>query len=65
MNMAWKRYDTNNQDNLIINIVDEEMANEGMGKMLSLGTLVFLLGTSGMVHAEEFKRNLQDAGRAK
>lgn len=63
--MAWKRYVTNNQDNLIINIVDAEMANEGIGNMLSLGTLVFLLGASGMVNAEEFKRNLQDEVKAK
>lgn len=63
--MAWKRYVTNNQDNLIINIVDAEMTNEGIGNMLSLGTLVFLLGASGMVNAEEFKRNLQDEVKAK
>ena len=63
--MAWKRYITNDQDNLVINILDDEMANEGIGKMLSFGTLVFLLGTSGMVHADEFKRNLQEEVNAK
>lgn len=63
--MAWKKYKTNNEDNLIINIVDDDVANEGIGKLITFSTLVFLLGTSGMVHASTFERNLQNVVKSK
>lgn len=59
--MAWREYedDLNNLDDLIINIVDDETPEESLGKLMTLGTLLFLLGTSGMVNAAELRTNLE------
>ena len=43
--MAWRKY-ADNLDNLIINIVDDDVAEEGVGKLITFGTMLFLLGTS-------------------
>lgn len=43
--MAWRKYE-DNLDNLIINIVDDDVAEEGLGKLITFGTMLFLLGTS-------------------
>ena len=43
--MAWRKYE-DNLDNLIINIVDDDVAEEGVGKLITFGTMLFLLGTS-------------------
>ena len=62
--MTWKKYN-DNLDNIVLNILDDERANEGMGKLMTFGTLLFLLGTSGMVEAATFKHNLEKEVRAK
>ena len=56
--MAWRKYE-DNLDNLIINIVDDDVAEEGVGKLITFGTMLFLLGTSEMVNAEELRSNLK------
>lgn len=38
-------------DNIIINIVDDQLAEEGLGSMVQLGVLASVLGFSGMVNA--------------
>ena len=43
--MTWRKYE-DNLDNLIINIVDDDVAEEGVGKLMTVGTMLFLLGTS-------------------
>ena len=43
--MTWRKYE-DNLDNLIINIVDDDVAEEGLGKLITFGTMLFLLGTS-------------------
>ncbi len=59
--MAWREYedDLDNLDDIIINIVDDETPEESLGKLMTLGTLLFLLGTSGMVNAAELRTNLE------
>ena len=43
--MIWRKYE-DNLDNLIINIVDDDVTEEGLGKLITFGTMLFLLGTS-------------------
>lgn len=43
--MTWRKYE-DNLDNLIINIVDDDVTEEGLGKLITFGTMLFLLGTS-------------------
>ena len=57
--MYWKKYSQNLNSNTIINIVDDDVAEEGLGKLMTFGTMLFLLGTSGMVNASELRNNLQ------
>ena len=56
--MAWRKYE-DDLDDLVINIVDDEIAEEGLGKLMTFGTLLFLLGTSGLVNAAELRSNLE------
>ena len=61
--MKWKRlYMEENSmidiDNLVLNIVDDELAEEGAGKAITYGLLAFILGSSGIVEGAEFKRGM-------
>ena len=62
--MTWNRYN-DNLDNIVLNILDDETTTEGMGKLMTFGTLVFLLGTSGIVEVSLFKHNLEKEVQAK
>lgn len=46
-------------DNLVLNIVDDELAEEGIGKLMSYGLLAFLLGSSGIVEGATFDREME------
>ena len=64
--MNWKRIEPQeNLDDIILNIVDEELVQEGIGNLISLGTLAFLLGSSGIVNAAEFKQELGKVAKDK
>ena len=61
--MEWKRLYAEEEggidlDNLILNIVDDELAEEGVGKAITYGLLAFILGSSGIVEGAEFKRGM-------
>ena len=45
-------------DNLVLNIVDDELVDEGAGKAITFGLLAFILGSSGIVEGAEFKRGM-------
>ena len=58
----WKPIDDDEEidlDNLVINIVDDELAKEGIGKLLSYGLLAFLLGSAGIVEGATFDREME------
>lgn len=56
--MTWRKCE-DDLDNLVVNIVDDDVAEEGLGKLMTFGTMLFLLGTSGMVNASELRSNLE------
>lgn len=52
--MKWNRLymeETKNidLDNLVLNIVDDELVEEGAGKAIAFSVLAFLLGSAGIV----------------
>jgi hypothetical protein len=51
--MKWKRlYMEENAidlDNLVLNIVDDELVEEGAGKAIAFSVLAFLLSSAGIV----------------
>ena len=70
--MSWKRIEPQenlvnqeNLDDIVLNIVDEDIVQEGMGKLISLGVLTFLLGSSGVVNAGQFKQELGKVAKDK
>lgn len=63
--MNWKRIEPQenlvnqeNLDDIVLNIVDDEVMQEGIGNLFSLGVLAFLLGSSGIVNAGQFKQEI-------
>ena len=59
--MKWKRImleNTIDLDNLVLNIVDDELVEEGAGKAIAFGVLAFLLGSSSIVEGAEFKKGI-------
>lgn len=52
-----------NVDDIILNIVDDQIVEEGLGQMVQLGILASVLGCSGMVDAQELKDNIVQVGR--
>lgn len=62
--MAWRKCE-DDLDNLVVNIVDDDVAEEGLGKLMTFGTMLFLLGTSGVVNAGQLRHNLEDVVRDK
>ena len=64
--MNWKRIEPQeNLDDIVLNIVDEELVQEGIGNLISLGALAFLLGSSGIVNAGQFKQELGKVAKDK
>ena len=64
--MNWKRIEPQeNLDDIVLNIVDEDLVQEGIGNLISLGALAFLLGSSGIVNAAEFKQELGKVAKDK
>ena len=58
----WKPIDDDNEidlDNLVLNIVDDELAEEGIGKLMSYGLLVSLLGSAGIVEGATLDREME------
>lgn len=52
--MKWKRLymektENIDLDNLVLNIVDDELVEEGAGKAIAFSVLAFLLGSAGIV----------------
>ena len=45
-------------DNLILNIVDDELIEEGAGKAIAFSVLAFLLGSASIVEGAEFKKGM-------
>ena len=43
---------------IILNIVDDELVEEGLGQVVQLGVLASVLGFAGIVNAQDFKTNL-------
>lgn len=43
-------------DSLVLNIVDDELAEEGAGKAIAFSVLAFLLTSMGMVEGAEFRK---------
>ena len=43
-------------DNLVLNIVDDELVDEGAGKAIAFSILAFLLGSAGIVEGAEFRK---------
>lgn len=62
--MAWRKCE-DDLDNLVVNIVDDDVAEEGLGKLMTFGTMLFLLGTSGVVNAGQLRHNLEEVVRDK
>lgn len=45
-------------DDIILNIVDDELVEEGLGQVMSLGVLATLLSMAGIVEGATFKREV-------
>ena len=45
-------------DDIILNIVDDELVEEGLGRVMSLGVLSTVLSMSGIVEEETLKREV-------
>ena len=62
--MEWKRLYAEEKiggidlDNLVLNIVDDELVEEGAGKAIAFSVLAFLLGSASIVEGAEFKRGI-------
>lgn len=61
--MKWKRLYMEERygnmidlDNLVLNIVDDELVEEGAGKVIAFSALAFLLSSMGMVEGAEFRK---------
>ena len=53
--MDWKKVEREVNAELTLNIVDDKLMEEGIGKLVSLSMLVFMIGSSGLVNTERFK----------
>ena len=62
--MKWKRICVENKaeidlDNLVLNIVDDDLVEEGAGKSIAFSVLAFLLSSAGIVEGATFRREAQ------
>lgn len=46
------------EKDIILNIVDDELVEEGLGQVVQLGVLASVLGFARIVNAQDFKTNL-------
>ena len=62
----WKKIDEHiDLDNLVLNIVDDDLVEEGLGKLVSYGLLSFLLGSAGIVEGAVLDANMEKLVRDK
>jgi len=52
-------------DTLVLNIVDDELVEEGAGKLIGYSVLAFILGSAGIVEGAEFRRGVLHMARDK
>ena len=45
-------------DDILLNIVDDELVEEGLGQVMSLGVLATVLSMAGIVEGATFKREV-------
>ena len=59
--MKWKLIveNTIDLDGLVLNIVDDDLVEEGIGRLISFAALAGLLGSAGLVEGAELERNMQ------
>lgn len=59
--MKWKLIveNTIDLDGLVLNIVDDDLVEEGIGRLISFAALAGLLGSAEMVEGAELERNMQ------
>ena len=57
-NKPQKSVNTSMENYIILNIVDDELVEEGLGQMVQLGVLASVLGFAGIVNAQDFKTNI-------
>ena len=57
-NKPQKSVNTSMENDIILNIVDDELVEEGLGQVVQLGVLASVLGFAGIVNAQDFKTNL-------
>ena len=64
MSLEFKMVNTSKRDymmefdDIILNIVDDELVEEGLGQVMSLGVLTTLLSMAGIVEGATFKREV-------
>ena len=46
------------KDDILLNIVDDELVEEGLGRVMSLGVLSTVLSMAGIVEGATFKREV-------
>lgn len=67
--MKWKLITENEEmvdlDNLVLNIVDDDLAEEGVGKLISFAVLAGMLSSAGIVEGAELDRNMRGYLKAK
>ena len=52
-------------DGLMLNIVDDDLAEEGLGKLISFGLFAMVLGSSGIVEGAELRKGMADLVKSK
>ena len=57
-NKPQKSVNTSMENDIILNIVDDELVEEGLGQVVQLGVLASVLGFAGIVNAQDFKTNI-------
>lgn len=64
MSLEFKMVNTSKRDymmefdDIILNIVDDELVEEGLGQVMSLGVLATVLSMAGIVEGATFKREV-------
>ena len=52
-NKPQKSVNTSMENDIILNIVDDELVEEGLGQVVQLGVLASVLGFAGIVNASK------------
>ena len=48
------------EDDILLNIVDDELVEESLGQVMSLGVLATVLSMAGIVEGATFKREISN-----